>query len=232
MLRLHLKKFFGFVIATSLFISVLTGCGSVASDEITGTVDKFLSAAMDADLDTAGKYASDEVIEQLGWSEDDINDFLNDIFTAIAGYGVSEEELMAIPEVEASVNAFSDKLKESFVTSYIVDSASTGKSDAGYVVKASVATVSEEDFYGLLDDELISEVSEFSSKYASEHAGDAASSSEAEMYTNLYRALVPFLMNKMTDSLDDLAGTDEATWEFTLSGESGNLQIVSVESAE
>ena len=232
MLRLHLKKLFGLVMTVSLAISLFAGCGSIKNDEIIGTVDNFLSAAQEADLDTAGNYATDEVIEQLGWSDDDIKEFLSDIFAAIAGYGVSEEDLMAIPEVEAAVNVFSDKLKDSFVTSYIVDSASVSKTAAGYEVKASVATVSEEDFYGLLDDELITEVSEFSSKYASEHAQDAADDPEDEMYTNLYKALVPFLMNKMTASLDDLAGSDESTWIFTLDKEGGKLLIIGVESTD
>ncbi len=224
----YAKKAFGILLAFALVITSFTACGSASDEDVTACVDNFLSAAKEANLEEAAKYATPEVIDQLGWSDDDINDVINDFYAAIAGYGISEEDLMAIPEVKESVNAFIGQIKTSLVSTYTIDKGSVAKNDGVYEIKANVSTFSEDDFYSLLDDELINEVTEFSANYATEHSEEMAQASEEDMYTDLYKALVPFVMEKMTESLNSISGTNEQTWGMTVDKVDGKLVVTGV----
>ena len=237
------QKLTAFCMTLLLIVSLSAGCGSGNANptDAVASADSFLKAVQNADLDTAAKYASPEVIDRLGWSDDDINDVMNDFFAAIAGYGISEEDLRAIPEVEASIGQFTDKLKTSLITSYDIDKSSVKSENNACTLNASVVKFSEDDFYALLDDELIHEVAEFSINYAQEHGGltdenvpdgeEAAPVSDVSMYTDLYRALVPFVMEKLSTRLDELAGTDSTTWVMTITPADGKMLITDIEDA-
>ena len=228
MIKGYARKASGLLLAAALVISTFTACGGAGNDEVISTTESFLSAAQSADLTAAANYATPEVIDQLGWSDEDINDVINDFYAAIAGYGISEEELMAIPEVEESVDAFISKIKTSLVSSYEIDKASVKNNNGVSEIKATVNTFSENDFYSLLDDELINEITEFSTNYAKEHEAEMTDASAEDQYSQLYTALVPFVMDKMTASLESLAGSREESWGMTLEKKDGKLLVTGV----
>ncbi len=224
MFHLHAKKLLGLVTAAALVISTFSACGSAKDEDVIATVDGFLTCAEKQTLDEVSKYATDEVVDTIGWSDDDINAVINDLFVAIGGYGISEDELLAIPEVQEAVNTLVSKYKSALVSNHSTNS--TVERDGNeYHATASVTGFSEEDFYSLLDDDLVTEVTEFSSNYATEHADEISQDSEQGMY----KALVPFLMGKLTERMDAATAADQPeTWKFTLKKTNGQLAITDV----
>ncbi len=224
MFHLHAKRTLGLVTAAALVISCFTACGGISDEEVISTADGFLTSAESQDLDQLSNYASKEIIDTVGWSDDDINAVINDLFIAIGGYGISEDELLAIPEVQEAVNTLISQYKTVIVTSHTVNNTVT-KDDKGSHVTASVTGFSEEDFYSLLDDELMQEVTEFSSNYATEHAEEISEDSEQ----NMYKALVPFLMDKLTERLNSrIASKDPANWNITVNKVNGKTLVTDV----
>ncbi len=220
----YAKRALGLITVAALVVSCFTGCSSVKDEDVIATADNFLASAEAQSLETVSNYASDEAIDTIGWSDDDINAVINDLFIAIGGYGISEDELLAIPEVQDAVNELVSKYKTVLVLSHTVNNKVT-KKDKEYHATASVTGFSEEDFYTLLDDDLILEVEEFSSNYAKEHADEISSDSEQGMY----KALVPFLMEKLTERLNTVTSSLEPkTWDLTVQKVDGKLVVTNV----
>ncbi len=218
------------IVAAALCLTYLCGCGiNNRRKDVISTVDSFLSAAQNADLSGAGTYATEEVMTQLEWNDAAFEGVKNNFYESIGGYGeINVDDLKAIPEISGAVDGFIEKLKSVMVSSYTINEDSYATEGKVYEITANVKTVSEDDIRNLMSGDIVNKVTAFATKYMTEHASELSKTSEAEVYINLYKELIPYTMEELAKDIDKIAGSKEELWGFTLEDRDGKLIITGV----
>lgn len=223
------KRILCIMLVCVLATATLAGCSGKTKGKTKSlkAVTNFLNAAKEMDYEKAGKYATDETMENLGWNDMD-SDSLEDVFYSSMGLTDSEiETLKQDSEVTDAVDRLVEKMAYD-VKDYKIQKGTYEADGDKAKVKVTVTRITAEQLGQIFEDvqddideqaksigeELKSGSDTSSSKTGNSKKTDTTESddtdiSDEEMNVEVIRRLIPSIVPSMIEKLDEAEGEDE-----------------------
>ena len=227
-----MKRSIGVIAAASFLAATMIGCGTGNKDAAITCADHFLKTAESGDLAGCSDYATEEALKDMGWSKDDIKKLKEDSFSSFLPSS-DMEYLTEIPEIKDSVDTLVEKLQNTEVRSYVLNSSTYTEKDGVGTVKATVKGLTKDSLNEIeenLSDDMEEESTQLVDNFLSEHP-EVTDMSEEDMYSTLYKELFPKLIGMINEKIDEAEGTEQS-WTITLEKKDGNMIITKVERRE
>ena len=191
------------VLLTVLTVLVLTGCNS-DKKAVTQTAEGFLNAMVNNDMKAASQYATEDFMKSKTMKLMD-PEYLADTFYAAMGVekeDMGEEAQKAVDEYVRKVISKAYKSFEIQDIKIMEDKASvTAKITLGYNPEASSGQ----------SDETLELIKQYQSEHYDELISIYTEEGEKAMYKKMYNDLIPIVIGKMQEALENSEPSDEKT---------------------
>lgn len=222
------KRVTGIVLAAALMITTCTACGANHKEDAISCTDSFLKTAQSGDVVGAGAYATEDVMKDLSWTQEDL-DSLKDVYVS-AFLPSDMDSLKELPEIEESLNSMIKKLASLQLKSYEIDEAAYEEKDGVCTVSANITGLSDSSVSTVLTSaitDVTTEAQDLFSTYMQEHP-EVTEMTQEELYTALYTEFMPKIMDLIIEKLD-AADADNLTWKFQLEEQDGKMVITGLD---
>lgn len=225
-----------FALALTLSIFFLSGCVNHTED-IYSAADGLLSSAKDGKMDKLTSYASDDVLVSLGWDDETVSGYKDQILSAVsANSDIDKEEFLENEDVSNALDELIDTINASRISEYSIDKDSIyEKNNQGYVTAkvtiqtkdAIKATISDED----IKSEVEQKVYDYMTANMDSLAEYIDSGDTATLYSTIMVAILPDVLDLLKEKLGEVKG-EEQTWKLTCSQEKDKWIVSEVKADE
>ena len=231
----------GFLALSMSFLLISsTGCGQPKhKEEATACATQFLDAAQNGDFTEAGNHASETVMKNLSWSEEDRKDTLDSFYSSMLASSstVDQDELEKLrqePEIQEQENRLLEiEYQNEVITYQIDDDAYAEDSNTSYVtVNVTSSDYDEYDVTGLLSeamDKFMKEAESFANTFPNKHP-EMMELPEDELEYEIMKELIPKFLNITTEEFTQLGNgkTKTENWRLVIEQDSGNMKITDI----
>ena len=199
------------VFAGVLAVATLTGCGKNNKEAALATINGFLSEAQAGNLTGAADYATEDLMKQIGWSEDDIKEFEDEFYDTLGG-AAAVGDVTEIPGGKDSIDKLVDKVKNTALSSYEVDAESYTEKDGVGTTTVKVTRMPDNVSVSVMNSaqsEAISLAQDISAQYIADHP--EITEMTDDVMKDLYSERVPALVDLIIEKYDEIEPKSE-TW--------------------
>ena len=191
------------VLLTVLAVMMLTGCNT-DKKAVTETTEGFLNAMVNNDMEAAAQYASEDFMKSDTMKLMD-PDYLADAFYASMGVEKDDIDENAQKAVDEYVHNVVNKAYKSYE---IVD---TNIQDETASVTVQITLGYDPDASSGVSDETLELIREYQSDHYDELIEIYKEDGEKAMYNKIYSDLIPIVIGKMQEALENSATSEEKT---------------------
>ena len=187
---------------TAVFL--LTGCGSADRQAVTETTENFLQALADSDLDAAGEYATQELLESEEMKLLNKSNLEDSFYRSIK---VDRESLDE--EAQKAVAEYVGAVVDRAYVGYEVGDVKIQKDEAS--VTTQVRLGFDPDARSNLAETLQDDIDAYRSENYEELVSIYVEEGEQALYNKIYNDLIPIAVSKMREDLENSEEKTEST---------------------
>lgn len=192
------------VLVTVFTVMLLTGCNT-DKKAVTETVEGFLNAMVSNDMEAASQYATEEFMNSDTMKLMDPN-YLADTF--YAAMNVQKEDMGE--EAQNAVNEYVKNVVDKAYKSFEIQDVKVQEDDTA-AVTAKITLGYNPESSSSVPAETVDVVNEYQTEHYDELISIYTEEGEKAMYKKIYNDLIPIVIGKMQEALENSATSDEKT---------------------
>ena len=191
------------VLLTVLTVLILTGCNT-DKKAVTETAEGFLNAMVSNDMKAASQFATEDFMNSKTMKLMD-PEYLADTF--YAAMGVEKEDMGE--EAQKAVDEYVRKVISKAYKSFEIQDVKVMENIAGVTAKITLGY--DPGASSAQSDETLDLISQYQSEHYDELIAIYKDEGEKAMYKKMYNDLIPIVIGKMQEELENSAPSDEKT---------------------